>query len=94
MQTRSSPYHVDVIKCTVSYVFAVYEFFVLEKTTIMLLERDKPVIKTLRKDVSKPYECGSSVKVNGISDGTLWNFMWRNAANVYGTKKKLPSISS
>ena len=59
----------------VPYMFAVYEFSVLEKIIILLFERDKPIIKILLKDISKPYKCGSSVKVNGMSDGIFWNFM-------------------
>ena len=35
--------------------------------------------------------CGSSVKVNGISDDIRKDFMWQNATAVY-TKKKLFSI--
>ena len=44
-------------------------FFVLEKITILLFERNKPIIKIFLKDTSKPLNCGWSVKVNGISDG-------------------------
>ena len=36
---------------------------------------------------------GSSVKVNVISDGLCWHFVWQNATNVYYTNKKLPSTS-
>ena len=50
-------------------------FSVLEKFTILLFEGNKPIIKILLKDISKPYNCGSSVKLNGISDAILWNFM-------------------
>ena len=55
----------------VPYMFAVYEFSVSEKITILLFEQS-----ILLKDISKPYKYGSSVKVNGISDGILRNFMW------------------
>ena len=43
--------------------------FVLEKITILLFEQNKPIIKILLKEISKPCKYGSSVKVNGI----LWN---------------------
>ena len=61
---------------------------------ILLLEWNKPIIKILVTDLSKPYKCGSTVKVNVISHGILRNFMWQNAANVYDTNKELPSICS
>ena len=32
----------------------------------------------------------TSVKVNSISDGILWNFMRQNGTNVYYTKMKVP----
>ena len=41
-------------------------FFVLEKITILLFERNKPIIKILLKDFSKRYNCGSLVKVNAL----------------------------
>ena len=44
-------------------------FFVLEKITILLFEKNKPIIKIFLKDTSKPLNYGWSVKVNGISDG-------------------------
>lgn len=44
----------------------------------------------LLKDTPKPYNCGSSVEVNDISDSILWNFVWQNATNIYFTKKQLP----
>ena len=50
-------------------------FFVSENITILLFERNKSIIKILLKDTSKLQNCGSSVKVNGISDGILWDFM-------------------
>ena len=49
--------------------------FVSENITILLFERNKSIIKILLKDTSKLQNCGSSVKVNGISDGILWDFM-------------------
>ena len=75
-------------KCMVPYVLAVIQIFfsVLEKITILLYEQNKPIIKILLKHISKPWNCGSSVKVNGISDGIFWNFIWQNATNVYYTK--------
>ena len=48
---------------------------VLEKITILLFEQNKPIIKILLKDISNSYNCGLSVKVNGISDGILCNFI-------------------
>ena len=56
-----------------------YEFPVLEKYTILLFERNKPIIKIPFTDTSKPYNCGSSVKVNSINDDILLNFKWLNA---------------
>ena len=58
-------------------VHHLYDFFVLEKITILLFERNKPIIKILLKEISKPCKYGSSVKVNGILyfDAILWNFM-------------------
>ena len=55
------------------------EFSVSEKITILLFEQNKPVNKILLKDISKPDKCGPPVKVNGISDGTIWNFVGQNA---------------
>ena len=55
------------------------EFSVSEKITILLFEQNKPINKILLKDISKPGKCGSPVKVNGISDGILWNFVGQNA---------------
>ena len=52
-------------------------FSVLEKNIILLFERNKPIIKFLLKDIPKPYKYGSSVKVDGISDGILWNSIWQ-----------------
>ena len=73
-------------KCMVPYLVLWYEFFsVLEKITILLFERNKPIIKTLLEDTSR-------LSVNSISDGIGWNFIWQNAINVYYTKKKLPTI--
>ena len=75
-------------KCMVLYLVLWYEFFsVLEKITILLFERNKLIIKTLLKDISR-----LSVRVNSISDGIRWNFIWQNAINVYYTKKKLPPV--
>ena len=65
-------------------------FLFLEKTIILLFEQS--IIKILLKHTSKPKCCGSSVKVNSISDCILWNFLWNNVFNVYYTKKKLSSI--
>ena len=48
---------------------------VLEKITILLFERNKPIIKILLKDISKQYKRGSSVKVDGISDGIIWSYI-------------------
>ena len=38
----------------------------------MLLEQNKPVIKKLLKDTSKPRNYGSLVKVNNITDGVYF----------------------
>ena len=70
-------------KCMAPYMFAVYEFSVLEKITILMFGRNKPIIKIMLKDISMLYKCGSSVKVNDMSYNILWNFMWQNAAKVY-----------
>ena len=48
----------------VPYMFVVYKFSVLEKITILLFERNTPIIKILLKDISKPYKCGLSVFEN------------------------------
>ena len=73
-------------KCMVPYLVLWYEFFsVLEKTTILLFEQNKSIIKTLLEDTSR-------LSVNSISDGISWNFIWQNAINIYYTKKKLPPI--
>ena len=45
-----------------------------------MFEQNKPVIKILLKSISKPYKCGSLLKVNSISDGIPWNFLWQNAS--------------
>ena len=55
------------------------EFSVPEKITILLFEQNKPINKILLTDISKSDKCGPPVKVNGISDGTLWNFVRQNA---------------
>ena len=49
-------------------------FSVLEKISILLFERNKPIIKMFLKNTSKPENCGSSVTVNEIKDGILWTF--------------------
>ena len=80
-------------KCMVPYKFMRYEFFsVLQKITFLFFEQKVPIVKMLLKDTSKPYNCGSSVEVNDISDSILWNFVWQNATNIYFTKKQLPLI--
>ena len=90
--------HTPPHKCMVSYACLLWdELSVLERNTILLFERNKPIIKIFLKDISKPHKCGSSVKINGISDGILFNFMWQkmlpyDAANVCHTKKKLLAI--
>ena len=47
-------------------------FSALEKMTILLFEQNKPTTKVLFKDTFKPQKCGSSVKLNGISDGVYF----------------------
>ena len=44
-----------------------------------MFEQNKPINKILLTDISKSDKCGPPVKVNGISDGTLWNFVRQNA---------------
>ena len=62
------------------------------KLSSSCLNESSQLSKNGLKDISKPENCGSSVKVNSISDGIHWNFMWQNATNVYYTSKKLSSI--
>ena len=63
-------------------------FFCFRKNYHPVVWTKKPTIKMMFKDTSKPYNCGSSVKVNTISDGTLWNFMWNNATNSYYIQRR------
>ena len=66
----------------------IFFFSVLEKISVLLFERKKPIIKILFKDTFEPCNCGSSVKVNRISDSTIWNFVWNSANNAYYNKEE------
>lgn len=63
-------------KCIITYAFAMISIFsVLEKIITLLFEQNKPNIKILLKDTSALYHSESSVEVNSISYGILWNFL-------------------
>ena len=83
-------FYADVINIWSLTCLLWYDFFfsVLEKISILLFERNKPIIKILFKDTFELCNCGSSVKVNRISDSTLWIFVWKNANNAYCNKEE------
>ena len=68
---RPLPHKVIPLPCGHHKFMVSYMFAVCEKITIMLFEQNKPIIKILLKDICNPYNCGSSVKVNGICDGWI-----------------------
>ena len=49
-----SSFHVDIMNVWAFTCLLWYEFSVLEKITILLFERHKPIIKILVNDISKP----------------------------------------
>ena len=83
-------------KYMLPYVFPViWVFFaVLEKLPSCCLNETRTVTKILLKGTSKPWNCGSSNKVNSIIDGILWNFIWQNRRDVYYTKKNLLNLQN
>ena len=87
-------FYVDVINVLSPTCLLWYEFFFFcfRKNYYPVVWTNKPIKKVLLKDTSKPWHCEFSAKVNTISNGILWNFMWNSATNAYYTKKKLPTI--
>ena len=86
-------FYVDVISVLSPTCLLWYEFcFCFRKNYHPVVWTNKPIIKILLKDTSKPWHCELSTKVNIISNDILWNFMWSSATNAYYTKKKLQTI--
>ena len=69
-----SPFHVDVINLWSLTCLLCMNFLFQKKLPSCCLNKANHQ-SILLKDISNPYKYGSSVKVNGISDGILRNFM-------------------